>query len=111
MPAAAQHIVTPEGLKPACTLIKPHQSPQLHVLKSSHTFYASRHQHPSQPLCGAHRNQSSIIVLQDKPLAVPPGQVDEAALAAARAEYVREKDRIKAKRLRELQESSTFRLH
>ncbi|KAL4458394.1 hypothetical protein ABPG75_013259 [Micractinium tetrahymenae] len=35
---------------------------------------------------------------RDKPLAVPPGQVDEGALAAARAEYVREKERIRAKR-------------
>lgn len=43
-------------------------------------------------------------------LAVPPTQVDEAALAAARAEYVREKNRIRAKRLRELQESADFRL-
>jgi hypothetical protein len=36
--------------------------------------------------------------------------VDEGALAAARAEYVREKNRIRAKRLRELQESADFRL-
>lgn len=47
---------------------------------------------------------------QEKPLAVPPGQVDEGALAAARAEYVREKERIRAKRLRELQESADLKL-
>ena len=48
--------------------------------------------------------------VQDKPLAVPPTMVDEGALAAARAEYMREKNRIRAKRLRELQESADFRL-
>ena len=48
---------------------------------------------------------------QDKPLAVPPHEVDAGALAAARAEYQREKQRIRAKHLRELQESSDFRLH
>ena len=47
---------------------------------------------------------------QDKPLAVAPTQVDEAALAAARAEYIRETARIRAKRLREMQESSDSRL-
>lgn len=39
-----------------------------------------------------------------------PTQVDEAALAAARAEYIRETARIRAKRLREMQESADLRL-
>lgn len=50
------------------------------------------------------------LLLQDKPLAVAPTQVDEAALAAARAEYIRETARIRAKRLREMQESADLRL-
>lgn len=53
---------------------------------------------------------STAPLLQDKPLAVAPTQVDEAALAAARAEYIRETARIRAKRLREMQESADFRL-
>lgn len=51
-----------------------------------------------------------LPLCQDKPLAVPPGQVDEHALAAARAEYVREKARIRAMRLRELRENADLRL-
>lgn len=47
---------------------------------------------------------------QDKPLAVPPGQVDEGDLATARAEYRREKDRIRAKRMQELRESADLKL-
>ncbi|PSC68380.1 DNA-binding protein isoform X1 isoform C [Micractinium conductrix] len=47
---------------------------------------------------------------KDKPLAVPPTQVDAGALAAARAEYVQEKERIRAKRLRELADSPGFSL-
>lgn len=47
---------------------------------------------------------------QDRPLAVDPTRVDEGALAAARAEYVRETARIRAKRLRELQGSAGFGL-
>ena len=48
--------------------------------------------------------------LQDRPLAVAPTQVGEAALAAARAEYVRETARIRAKRLREMQGSADLQL-
>jgi hypothetical protein len=43
---------------------------------------------------------------QHKPLAVPPTQVDEGALAAARAEYVHDRDQIRAKRMRELQQKT-----
>ena len=39
---------------------------------------------------------------QARQLAVPPHRVDEAALAAARADYLEEKRAIKAKRMREL---------
>ena len=53
---------------------------------------------------------STAPLLQDKPLTVAPTQVDEAALAAARAEYIRETARIRAKRLREMQESAAYRL-
>jgi len=49
-------------------------------------------------------------LLQDKPLAVPPQQMDEGSLAAARMEYLLDKHRVKAKRLRELQESPSFSL-
>lgn len=48
--------------------------------------------------------------MQDKPLAVPPHQMDESQLAAARMEYLYDKHRIKAKRQRELQESPEFQL-
>ncbi|GAB4822104.1 hypothetical protein N2152v2_009150 [Parachlorella kessleri] len=46
----------------------------------------------------------------DKPLAVPPQQMDEGSLAAARMEYLLDKHRVKAKRMRELQESPSFSL-
>lgn len=59
---------------------------------------------------GATAARPSSASAREKPLAVPPGQVDEGALAAARAEYVREKERIRAKRLRELQESADLKL-
>ena len=36
--------------------------------------------------------------------------MDARALAAARVEYMREKDRIRAKRMRELQQSADFLL-
>lgn len=39
-----------------------------------------------------------------------PTRVDEGALAAARAEYMRETARLRARRLREMQESADFRL-
>ena len=48
--------------------------------------------------------------LQERPLAVPPHQMEEGALAAARAEYMLDVHRVKAKRLRELQESPSFSL-
>lgn len=48
--------------------------------------------------------------MQEKPLAVPPHQMDERMLAAARMEYVFDKQRIKAKRMRELQASPDFLL-
>lgn len=58
-----------------------------------------------------YRNRPDPLALQqDRPLAVAPTQVDEAALAAARAEYRLERDRIRAKRLRDMQESTELRL-
>lgn len=55
------------------------------------------------------RLRSSCCRLQERPLAVALTQVDEVALASARAEYAREAARVRAKRLRQqLQESADW---
>ncbi|PRW59464.1 trafficking particle complex subunit 2-like [Chlorella sorokiniana] len=65
-------------------------------------------QQQTQQAC--HRQAPACPAAKDKPLAVAPTQVDESALAAARAEYIRETARIRAKQLREMKESADFRL-